>query len=178
MATTLNNINEDLLFYHELKQYIWPNLTKRLDEHNIEMVKNGLVQIETLLELAISRLGNLKIDHQWGRDFADGSDAKKVTSSFRNNNIIKGQWTNSYQVRNYKTKTGTLRVMGWNRFANRFDYYVIPNRAFQHLTGPALEIVLDSFTGYYNEPSPTGRSSYSKWNVYKVKDFYQLATKK
>lgn len=178
MATTLNNVNEDLLFYQELKKYVWPRISEDKNKHNIWLVKNGLLQIETLLELAISKKGKIKIEHVWGRDFEDGSDAKKVTSVFRMNHKEKGMWLNSYMVRNYKTKTGALRVMAYNRYAKKFDYYVIPNHSFQHLTGPAIEIVLDSFCGKYTKPTPTGESANCHWNAYKVKDFLEMARKK
>ncbi len=176
MATTLNNIDEDLLFYHELKQYIWPVINKDIDNHNVWMVENGLLQIESLLELAISKVGNLQIEHKHGQDFIDGSDAKKVTSSFRNNRVKWGDWINSYQVSNVKNKNGKLRVMAWNRYANKFEYFVIPHQSFQHITGPYIEIILDRFSGHYTPPTPIGGSVFCKWNQYKVDTFYDLST--
>lgn len=179
MATTLNNVDEDLKFYHELKKHIWgPKLSRTKDDHMVDMVKMGLLQIETLLECAISKVGNLPIDHQTGQDFIDQSDAKKVTSNYRNNVIVEGTWTNSYFVRNIKAKKGKLRVMAWNRYADKFEYFVIPHHAFQHLKCSFIEIVLDRYNGYYtNPPTPAGGSvNYCKWNAYKVKDFYELST--
>lgn len=176
MATTLENIHEDLRFYEELKVHAFDKLTKRIDEHNKFLIEHGVLQIETLLELAISRVSGIARDATTGRDFADGSDAKKVTSVWRNNAINLGKWTNSHSVKNIHTKRGALRIMAFNRYADRFDYYVIPYRAYQHLNGKTLDITLDSFSGCYSEPTPTGRGADCKWNIYRKADFVQMAT--
>jgi hypothetical protein len=175
MATSLDNIHEDLRFYEELKVHAFGKVTKRIDEHNKFLIEHGVLQIETLLELAISRAGGLVRDATTGRDFADGSDAKKATSSWRNNNIRTGEWTNSHAVRNIKAKTGALRVMAFNRYADCFDYYVIPRRAYAHLNSNSIDITLDKFSSCYSEPTPTGRRSNSKWDIYRKANFVQMA---
>jgi len=176
MATSLNNLNEDLLFYEALKHYAFEKITKKINEHNKFLISHGVIQIETLLELAISRAGKLKRDATHGRDFSDKSDAKKVTSSWRMNDIKRGSWTNSYTVSNIHTKQGALRIMGYNRIANRFDYYVIPKRAYKHLKGKRLDIILDAFNGCYDEPTPTGEKANCHWNRYRKSSFLEMAT--
>ena len=178
MSTTLDNVEEDLLFYNELKQYAFGALDQIIDNHHKELITHGILQIDQILELAISKVGNIARHSTVGRDFVDGSDAKKVTSNFRNNNKSKGIWTNSYKVQNIHTKTGKLRIMGYNRVLSKFNYYVIPYFAYCHLNGKTLDITLDLFTNYCNStPIPTGCSASCKWTAFECKDFTDMATR-
>ncbi len=177
MASTLDNIEEDLMFYDELKLYAFGQSNQLSEQRDKFLILNGCMQIESVLELAISIVGNLPRKSTVSMDFADGSDAKKVTSVFRNNNIAKGKWMNSYKIHNIGAKRGKLRIMGYNRFKKCFDYYVIPYSSYNHLTSNYLEITLDTFSGYYSTPVPTGRSCYCHWDMYRCKDFTDMATK-
>ncbi len=175
MATTLNNTNEDLLFYDVLKAYVFDDITEEVDANNKWLVSHGILQIESMLEFAISKVSGVTRDSTVGRDFVDGSDAKKVTSNWRNNCVSRGEWTNSYIVTNIHQKQGTLRIMAYNRVMNRFDYYAIPYDAYSHLKS-TVDITLDKFTGHYQEPTPTGCKTKTKWNLYKKSSFVEMAT--
>jgi hypothetical protein len=174
MATSLDNVNEDVMFYNVLKRYT-RDVIGFDDKRNIKMVMNGIIQIDALLELAISNVANIKRTPVHGKDFSDDSDSKKVTSNWRNNDIKRGSWTNSYSIKNIHTKVGTLRVMAYNRVKNCFDYYRIPREAYSHLNSKSLDITLDAFVGCYEEPTPIGGSTKTKWNAYKVSSFEAMA---
>ena len=113
MATTDNAIQYDILFVKELLPHL--NLKKAQEKHLIEFTKMGIMQRETIAEMAMATVGNFEGDSTQGRDFCDGSDAKTVTSNARNNNKSKGAWMNSFEVRNVNTKTGDLRIIAYNK---------------------------------------------------------------
>jgi len=181
MATTLNNVDEDLLFYEELKHYVYgKRLTDKIDNHNRWEIKKGIKQIETMFEYAIAKTAGIKHTPIVGMDFADGSDAKKVTSSFRNNNIKKGSWKNTYTIHGIRNKKGILRVMGYNRVLASFDYFAIPYDAYSHLKGESLEIMMDSFSGHFDRdtpPVPRGIVK-GKFLEFKVDSFEEMAKAK
>jgi len=179
MAVTLDNIHEDMRFYDELKQYVFEKeLDPVIEAHNRWMVDNGLLQIESLLEIAISNVNGIKRAAVHGMDYIDGSDAKKVTSSWRNNNKIRGEWTNSFKITNINNKRGLLRAMCFNRVLSRFQYYAIPYSAYAHLTGDSLDITLESYRGCFNEPMPRGEGTKSKWDNYRKSSFIEMANTK
>ena len=153
MATTDNAIQYDILFVKELLPHL--NLKKAQEKHLIEFTKMGIMQRETIAEMAMATVGNFEGDSTQGRDFCDGSDAKTVTISARNNNKSKGAWMNSFEVRNVNTKTGDLRIIAYNKILKRFHYFYIPNYAFAHLRS-TLTIVIENATCHVGEPNFTG----------------------
>jgi hypothetical protein len=188
VATTLDNVHIDRHFYHFLKGYVFPDLKPEFERHHLEMIEHGLIQIDAMLELAISRAGNLQRKSTHGMDFVDGSDSKKVTSNFRMNSKSRGKWVNSYKVANIRAKKGMLRIMGFNHVLTdqnngvpHFDFYAIPYEAYSHLNGDSLDIILDNFTGYFSEsslPALTGLGLSSKWEQYRCADFESMALTK
>ena len=175
MATTDNCIEYDIKFYQHLKPYL--GLTAQEEISMEAVVKRGFIQRDRLVEEAIAIVGNRTIVSVAGRDFCDGSDAKSVVSSERNNNIAKGGWTISMIVRSIKTKTGALRIIGYNKLLDKFYYFVIPNTAFSGLA--SVEIVIECFCRAEfigNRPNFTGEPRRDlKWWSYEVSTFEELA---
>lgn len=172
MATTDNAIQYDILFVKELLPYM--NLKKAQEKHLIEFTKMGIMQRETIAEIAMATIGNFKGDSTQGRDFCDGSDAKTVTSCSRNNNKAKGQWLNSFEVRNVNTKTGDLRVIAYNKLLKKFHYFYIPNWAFNHLRS-AISIVIEQKTCHIGEPNFTGIPNKTlKWWEFECDSFEEM----
>ena len=143
---------EDYKFFDFLAPYVWPNLTKSQIKLLRDQVEGGIIQIETLLEnaLANASLGGYIRCAEFRRDFTDNSDAKKSISQYRNNNIAKNQWTNSFMVTGLKNKIGLLRVLCYSKEQDKFYFFAIPPSAYegkQH-----IEISADRSTGYKMNP--------------------------
>lgn len=171
MATTDNSIPLDLKFFDFLYDYRYPNSTPEERRIRREMCASGEIQIETMLENTLAIVGNLTKDSVAGRDFTDNSDSKKCVSQLRKKKR-RGTYydsyydVNTYHVQNVKNKTGTLRIMAYNKLADRFDFFVIPNHAYNHTN--LLEITLCNVTG---------ELGYGQYRKYRVNSFYELATK-
>jgi len=98
---------EDFKFFDFLAPYRWPDKTAAEIALYRELVAYGEIQIETLLEntLVVASQGKYTRIAEDHADCSDGSDAKKATSNFRNNDILRDAWTNSFAITNLKNKT-------------------------------------------------------------------------
>lgn len=172
MATTDNAIQYDILFIKELLPYL--ELTKAEQKHLVNFAKMGIMQRETIAELAMTKIGNFEGDSTHGRDFCDGSDAKTSTSSMRKNNVAKGEWMNSFEITKVSTKTGDLRIMGYNKLLKKFHYFYIPNWAFSHLKS-TLTIIIERATCHVGEPNFTGIPNRNlKWWEFECESFKEM----
>jgi hypothetical protein len=191
MATTDTAVLYDIAFFNEF----FPQLGYEFDEHQLDAIKtivyDGLIQRDRLMELAISKIGNLEMCSKAGQDHIDNSDTKTAVSSMRQN--IKrrdpataeitskahreGQWTSSFKITNVKTKIGNLRIIVYNKILNKFQYFWIPREEYEHLT-KVLEITLEQYYGE-NEPQWTGNTTVNcKWWKFEVASFAELAAKR
>ena len=171
MSTTLAT-PEDFAFFDFLAPIRWPNTSAEVIAYYRRLVETGELQIETLLEnaLAVASNGLYARVATHGYDFTDFSDAKKVVSSFRCNDIKRNSYTNSFNVSNIKNKLGLLRVMGYSKYSSQFYFFAIPHTAYNNLS--VLEIALDR--AYESDFIPLGVPR-GKWTNYQVPDFYTLA---
>jgi hypothetical protein len=178
MSTQDGNIAYELLFVNKFYEYAYPMSSKEHREFYIQTVLAGEVQISTFMENAVAKAAGLMRDSRFAMDLSDGSEVKCAVSSYRNNNIAKGAWMHTYEISNVHTKTGPLRIIGWNKITEEFEFYFIPNSAFSHIKG-TLTLTIETFSGYYAqygmEPTFTGiRSGDSKWHQYQVNDFITM----
>jgi hypothetical protein len=163
---------EDYQFFDFLSPYLWPGKTAYEISLYRKLVADGLIQIETMLENSLVKASKGKytrvaLDHA---DCSDGSDAKKAVSQFRNNDIARDQWTNSFAITNLKKKTGLIRAMCLSKETGRFHFFAIPYSAYRGMN--RVDISLDSSTGYRKPKGiPKG-----KWSVFEVNTFEKLAT--
>jgi len=172
LATTDNAVQYDVLMVRELAPYL--HLSACEIDNLIKFTKMGIVQRETVAELAMSTMGDFDGDSIIGRDFDDGTDAKTVVSVARNNNISKGQWTNSFQVRSVTSKTGDLRIIAYNKILDQFHFFYIPYSAYRHITR-TLEIIIERIYCIGGEPQFTGiPQRHLKWWEYEVSSFAEL----
>jgi hypothetical protein len=172
MATTDNAVQYDVKMVQELLPYL--NLNATDSASLVKFTEMGIVQRETVAELAMTKLGAFEGDSRNGRDFTDGTDAKTVTSTARNNDKRRGAWTNSFEISNVATKTGDLRVIAYNKILDKFHYFYIPNHAFAHLKS-SLTIVIESYTSHFVEPVFTGEPKRTnKFWEYEVASFEEL----
>lgn len=179
MSTRDENIKDDLLFLKEFYPYAnFDGSMHPLDVYT-DLLHRGEIQIETFIENAIASVAGIQRASVNAHDLSDGSEVKKVISSFRNNNASRGQWTNSFEVKGVKGKTGPLRIIGLNRYAKKFEFFFVPRIAYSHITGPALTLPIETWGGYYSSaPAPTGiRSGSSVWHKYQEPDFITMCRK-
>ena len=171
MSTTLAT-PEDFAFFDFLAPIRWPNASAEVIAYYRRLVETGEIQIETLLEnaLVIASNGQYSRVATHGYDFTDFSDAKKVVSGFRCNNIRTNSYMNTFNVSNIKNKCGLLRVMGYSRYSSQFYFFAIPYSAYSNLS--VLEIILDRSNDSDFTPLGVPRG---KWVNYQVPDFYTLA---
>jgi hypothetical protein len=162
---------EDYKFFDFLVPYRWPDKTPEEIVLYRELVAHGDIQIETVLENALcitskGRYSRIAEDHA---DCSDGSDAKKSVSQFRNNDILRDRWTNSFAITNLKKKTGLIRALCLSKETGRFHFFAIPYNAYKGMK--KVDITLDTSYGY-REPKGIPKG---KWTCFEVDSFEQLA---
>lgn len=164
---------EDYKFFDFLAPYRWPNAPKYEIALYRKLVETGDLQLETILEnaLAITSQGAYVRVAEVGHDFYPClSDAKKAVSCFRNNNILKDEWTNSIAISGLKNKTGLIRALCYSKYSDEFYCLAIPNIMYKGRD--RVEISLDRSIGF---KEPTGIPK-GKWTSFIVEDFKKLAT--
>lgn len=175
MATTDEYVKYDIRFFNEFAKYL--DFSETEIETLLRAVEMGIIQRDRLVELAISKTGNIKMDSTHGQDLADKSDVKTVVSGIRNNNKEKGSWTHSFSVRGVANKNGALRVVAYNKLLDRFHYFFIPYEAYQHCQY-TVEIIAENFNNIFIEPNFTGIPNLNrKWWNYEVDSFELLCQK-
>jgi len=171
MSTALATA-EDYKFFDFLAPYRWPNKTKKQIAAYRELVADGDLQIETVLENALVQAcrGAYTRVAEMGRDFCDGGDAKKASSNFRNNDLARNLWTNSFAITNLKNKKGVIRALCYSKEQDKFYFFAIPYKAYKGMN--RVDIALDNSSGY-REPVGIPKG---KWTRYMIPNFEQLAT--
>jgi hypothetical protein len=171
MSTALATA-EDYKFFDFLAPYRWPNKTKKQIAAYRELVADGDLQIETVLENALVQAcrGAYTRVAESSRDFCDGSDAKKSVSQFRNNNIAKDLWMNAFAITNLKKKKGVIRELCYSKEQAKFYFFAIPYKAYKGKD--RVEVALDNSSGY-REPIGIPKG---KWTRYIIPTFERLAT--
>jgi hypothetical protein len=176
MSTTDNAIQYDIKFVEHMAPYL--ELSRTQLKHLKDFVSIGLIQRDRVVELAISKVSGYSIVSIEGQDFCDGSDAKSVVSQSRNNDKKKGRWMNTFAIRRIRSKTGSLRIVAYNKLLDKFHYFFIPRSAYQHLKS-VLEICIESYTSYNQEPTFTGVPDVSqKWWSYECETFEEMCMKR
>jgi hypothetical protein len=171
MSTALATA-EDFKFFDFLAPYRWPYKTKKQIAEYRELVADGDLQIETVLENALVQTcrGAYTRVAEKGRDFCDGGDAKKSISQFRNNDIARDLWTNSFAISGLSNKTGVIRAVCYSREQDKFYFFAIPYKAYKGMA--RVDILLDNSVGY-REPKGIPKG---KWTRYMVPTFEILTT--
>jgi hypothetical protein len=164
--------SEDYKFFDFLAPLLWPKYTKEQIKMLRKEVKHGNLHIETMLENALAKKskGTYKRIAEWYRDFCDNSDSKKSTSQFRNNDISRDAWTNSFTISGLSKKKGLIRALCYSKYQDKFYFFAIPYKAYKGMS--RVDINLDNSVGY---KEPVGIPK-GKWTRYQVKSFTRLAT--
>ena len=167
MATTVttNSVLGDQLILKELFPWIQNKFSQSSLESLQQMVPEGVIQIDALVEVAMSSCNKkLKriIGAQDGMDFTDGSDAKKTILCYNNS---KSSYTASVNVKN---KTGTLRVVVAVPHECRVVFFKIPYSEYESVTRNTYPVM-----SFYQSVINKG---FGKNERYRVKTFKQLCS--
>lgn len=169
MATKDSSLELDIAFFNELFPRAYPGVCDKTLEVAKTMLADGVIQVETLLELAISKVGNIERRSVEGMDFVDGSDAKKAS-------VRMSSYDTAYSapVRKVHSKRGLLRVMIYERKHDAFYYFVFPRESYQHIKASS-NIDIPFQTDGTPRRIPRTRVN-TNWWTYEVDSFEEMAT--
>lgn len=144
MATTLskNSIAGDLLIYEELFHRAYPKF-KSMDPDTLlrRMIKDGVVQMDALVEKAHSVVGKIKRVSTKGQDHADGSDSKKCITRLQSE---KGKAHRRVgKITNLTHKRGVLRGVIAETASKTVHYYRIPAGEYDNLSSICVYFNVD-----------------------------------
>lgn len=168
-TNTKNVIDGDLIFIEKLSKH--HKFTKTERNLLVDLTKNGIVAVETLLEETISLVGRIRRSNTPGEDFIDGSDAKKGIVTL--NDAKTG--SRAATIGNVKNKRGVLRICIADPLTKELYYFLIPNSEIGHKTH--LKIFFDKDGGMPKKMTKiSGPNSFSSraWLEYRVDSFYEF----
>ena len=163
MATTLgeNSIAGDNIIFDDIITKAYRE-ARSMDPIVLlrKMVNDGVIQMDALFEKAISRVGKLERESTEGRDFVDGSDAKKALTQW----LIEPNKTTRRvaQITNIIGKHGALRIIVGETLTGKTYYFKVPKRAYEGLRSIRI---------YFNED---GTPKDGKWFAYRCNTFEEL----
>ncbi len=151
MHTLAKNQHHNSRLCYDFLQQAYPNGTPTFEQ----LVEDNIINGTQLVELAVCRSGGLDFcPVGYNQDFLDGSDVKTVTvlkdvSIKRNvlkSGVKKRYKTTSYvaKIADVDKKIGVLRIVCWNPFAEKYQYFRIPPSAIYGIS--KLKISFDSTT--------------------------------
>jgi hypothetical protein len=165
---TENSVIGDQLIFEDIVSKAYRNISGRDPMSLLKaMVSDGVIQIDALFEKAISVTGNIKRDSTIGKDFVDGSDAKKVTVQWRieypnsNNRIVNTSVRRVATITNLKHKRGFLRCVVAETLTKQVYYFKIPYLEYKGLKTVNI---------YFNQdgsPKENGNFWHCKCNSFK-----------
>jgi len=132
-----------------------------------------MLNIEYLVEMTMAEVGGYDFVDGAGYDFSDGTECKTAkigeTLKHKCTNVYPGQISNVRSKRSGLLKTGDLRVVLYNPFLDRCEYFYIPQSDLDVelvvKTDGALEFTYNRKKGLIDKLEP-----------YRVADFVTLAT--
>jgi hypothetical protein len=162
MATLDSNISDDSKFFDLLFPLAHPDMSvSEIAWVREDLLLTGEIQIETVIENAVEKVGGPKKTSEAYMDHEDKSDTKKSCVRTR----ARGK-EYSGPVSNIVTKVGTLRVTMYERKRDRFYFFVIPRRYYSGITYLEIPFTLSGIPKRNNH-----------WWNHEVKDFQEVATK-
>ena len=160
---TEHSVQGDLLIFEDLINHAYHNV-KKMDPMTLlrEMVSHGVIQIDALFEQAISTIGSLPRESVQGRDFVDGSDAKKALTQWL---IEPGHSTRRVaRIGKIAGKHGPLRIIVGETLTGKTYYFKVPRKIYQGLRVICI---------YFNAD---GTPKNGKWFRYQVSTFEELCS--
>jgi len=127
MATKLENLELEIAHFNAFKDYL-PNYNS-LDQHTLKMMlEMGIVEVSSAFERAIAECSGTEVISKDYADLSCGSDTKLSTVRTCSYGCVY-----SAPVTGIHGKTGDLLVQVYERKAEQFYYFRIPNSAYRHI---------------------------------------------
>jgi len=118
---TENAIAGDILIIKELAKHL--SYSEKEIQFMIRLAESGAIAVESLLEEAISKVGNVERCNIDGQDFMDGSDAKKAVVT----TLDLKSGARAATIGNVAKKNGKLRIMVADPYIkDGLYYFVVP----------------------------------------------------
>jgi hypothetical protein len=125
----MHNTDEAIQYCEKFAELILPYFYKgeRLKEA-IRDASMGRLNLPRFSEELIAKLGGHKIVSVHFADLDDGSDVKMIVSGceLRYNGSLGLTYRYCLRKDRIQNKTGKLRVIGWNKLREDFDFFVVP----------------------------------------------------
>jgi len=158
---TEHSVKGDSIIFEDIIEHAYSNV-RNMDPMVLlrKMIAHGVIQVDALFEQAISIKGNLTRESVEGRDFVDGSDAKKTMTQWL---IEAGKQTRRVaRVTNIEGKHGVLRIIVAETITGKTYYFKVPKKAYEGLRRISI---------YFNED---GTPKDGKWFQYQCHSFKEL----
>lgn len=170
MSVRESTIEEDLTYYDDLLAPIYFKGREHLINELRGDVINGVFQIETMHEqcLIMKSEGTYGRDSVDGRDFTDGSDAKKITSRM----YSKGK-RHGGNIKLSDVKEGLFRITLLNKKTRKFHFFAIPHCIYSQYKDMNIDFNND---GSVKKTDMTRHNSIADLSLYEVESFERLAT--
>lgn len=151
MHTLAKNQHHNTRLCYDYLNWAYPDRTPSVDD----LINDNIINGTQLVELAVAKTGFLDFcPIGYNQDFLDGSDVKTVTVAKDvaiKRNILKDGTKRRYKSTSYVAKIsdvdkkiGVLRIVCWNPFARKYQYFRIPPSAIYNIS--KLKISFDSTT--------------------------------
>lgn len=157
-------IFRDIVFLHHPEFVRSPRLRK------LAQTQPEIFNVERLVELCMSSVGGYDFLDADGYDFSDWSDSKTATIGLNDSVAVVGNILG--RGKQGELKVGDLRVVLYNPFKQRLDYYFMPKAEWDQIRESG-EANKGKLRATYNPQQDT----IYKWKQWQCDSFEQLALK-
>jgi len=176
MAAVLseNTIIGDTIIIKELCKAM--KTSKQETKFYLRAAKHGVIAVETMLEMAIAKVGGLTRSNKNGRDFTDGSDAKKGVV-YAHTHGKNGYVDRGVTINNLKNKRGILRIVIADPWTEELYYFRVPRSLYVGKTELNFNFSATEADGKAKTRKHVGgklTQSWKLWNNYRVNTFKEL----
>ena len=169
---TENAVKGDILIIQELCKQL--RYSKQKTKFFVDAANHGVIAVETFLEQAIAKVGGLTRTNKNGRDFTDGSDAKKATILIHDVSDGYNNLKRSATIANLKNKRGILRIMIADPIYEKLYYFKVPRSLYMGKVTLTFTFSLQGETKIQRYRDGKETTTWKLWNKYRVMTFKEL----
>ena len=164
MKTKTQLIFEEIIFQHHAEFQHSRTLRK------LAQTQPEIFNCERLVELCMSRVGGYEFLDEDGYDFSDYSDAKTASITPTDSVAVVGNILG--RGRTGQPKVGDLRVVLYNPYKQRLDYYFMPKQGWD-----SIREYGDANKGKLRAKYNADQDRVHKWHLWLCRDFQDLSTR-